>query len=260
MDSEDDVSHKSDARKPQKSAKKRARSSPKVESDKDSENSEERDEGQYQNEENKKQIKPKPFLKRKTAKVKFQKLNWNKVQSKTDCWTKNTARSENRDKSAQRLPKKAQKEKNDSAVEKIKGKNRSFRNIKSRIDTGIRKQDNKFGSDYSRDSFEYPGQYNIGEYADEESESFLNQHNYPQNKNHPAVDVRRYHLNQPGNFKNTSNPEYDDLSSDEEDLDQPQEEYNYGNMSKMRNKPNQMYNPYDDSQDDDAQIGKYLNN
>lgn len=133
------------------------------------------EEGQHLNEENKKNIKSKPFLKRRENKIKFHKLNWNKIKSKTDCWTKKSSRSEHREKSTKRLAKNKQQNKtktrNEKEFEKQKLRNKTFNNVKSRIDTGIRKDQQKFGSNDSI-NFEL---YNIGGLGDESSNSFINQ-------------------------------------------------------------------------------------
>jgi len=172
------------------------------------------------NEQNKKKIKPKPFLKRKTRKIKFQKLNWNKVKSKTDCWTKRSGRSEHREKSHQKLSRnKSQKKvshKNENEITKPRMKNKIFNNIKSRIDTGIRKNQSKFESNHSG-SFELPHQYNIGGYCDENNDSVDNQRDRLRNEsNYPLeINVKRFQLNNQ-NYRNEPDVQYEVFSSNEE--------------------------------------------
>lgn len=195
---------------------------------------------QDKDESGKKNTKAKPFLKRKTRAVKFQKLNWNNVKGKTDCWTKKSARSQPREKSASRAARaQTQKPANEEkSKSKPRMKNKTFQNIKSRIDTGIRKEkDARFGSEGSEfDSFEMGNKYNIGEYANEGDQSYLNekakyakQSNYP-----PTIDVRRYQLNahqdEPNYNKNTSNVQYEVFSSDDDAKNREVEEYEYNEM------------------------------
>ena len=142
------------------------------------------------------------------------------MKSKTECWTKKSAKSVNRDKSAKRSARNQTKKKPvKKQEEKPKIRHKTFNNVKSRIDTGIRKAQKNFGSNNSRDSFEFPNQYNLGGYANEGESSFVAQKmNYRNNINFPpAIDVKRYQLNQQEpEMKNNPNLQYEVFSSEEE--------------------------------------------
>ena len=230
---------------------------------KDSEDSE--DEQPEEEEVNKKPAKPKPFLKRKTRAVKFQKLDWNKVKSKTDCWTKRSARNEDREKSSSRINK-SQTVKNKQSKkneQKPKPKNKSFNKIKSRIDTGIRKNERRLGSEESyQESYEYQNQFNIGEYANEESNIRRNQKGQFRNNQTnfpPTIDVRKYQIGQQ-HIQPTQN--YEAYSSEEEVGDPNNENYEYSHAhqqyaenSRQFNQGND-YSQSEDEEDSQIQIGK----
>ena len=142
--------------------------------------------------ENKYAGKPKPYLKRKTRGVKFQKLDWKNVKSRTDCWGKKSARQENQDQSEKSIPAvvKYQKNKKKAPEQATKmKKSKNLKNIQSRIDTGIRKDVRNYMYEEANDSFDY-NQYNLGEYANEDL-------NYLQSNEHKLEpDSRRFEFNQ----------------------------------------------------------------
>ncbi|CAI2361616.1 unnamed protein product [Moneuplotes crassus] len=182
------------------------------------------DEGQLQDEQNKKPIKPKPFLKRKPRKIKFQKLNWGKVKSRTNCWGgKKSARSEHRDKS---VPKTNKPNKGKASIKKAadkpKPKPKTFNNVKSRIDTGIRKPHKEPDFMNNSDSFEYPNQYNLGGYADESSGGLFDNNRVNRNNRNPGqnfpleIEVKKFQLDEaPSNLRDKSNLLYEVFSSDD---------------------------------------------
>lgn len=151
----------------------------------------------------------KPFLKRKSRGVKFQKLNWNKVKSRTDCWgNKKSGRSENREPREKSIPAVAKyqakiKKDKENELPKVK-KAKNLRNVQSRIDTGIRKGENKYNYEEGSDSFEY-NQYNLGDYANEDYARVQQQ---PQHHRHGA-DIRKFQFyNNQQQFDNQ--PKHDD--------------------------------------------------
>lgn len=184
-------------------------------------------------EETKKNVKPKPFLKRKTKTVKFKKVDWKNVKSRTDCWSKPSGRSETREKS---IPSKTKREsaksKPDSKpkVKKMKG----MTNVQSRIDTGIRKDNRRqFGSEDSDESFEYE-RYNVHQYSQRNRHDSRGRHqpDYP-----PKIDVKRFYLEKQRAMENqnVSNPQYEVYSSGEDQVPVHEpEEFEY----------NEMYNDY----------------
>jgi len=111
-------------------------------------------------------------------------------------------------------------------------KNKKLQNVKSRIDTGIRRiNGNMLGSDEGSDSFEYNNQYNVGDYANEEYDLMQSQ-NYPQ-----KADVRKFNFNQNhqhivgGNKgKNQSNVDYEVFTSEEENNDNIERDEEYPPM------------------------------
>jgi hypothetical protein len=225
---------------------------------KDDNNEDQEGEGDNEDDpETKKNCKPKPFLKRKTRAVKFQKLNWNNVKSKTDWWTKRSARSEHRDKSVSKVNK-SQIAKPNKQQEKEKSKpkvgNKTFNNIQSRIDTGIRKAQRRIGSeDSNKDSFEYHNHYNLGEYANENTNPLANQKsafvknnlNFP-----PVIDVRRYQLNH--HQIDNSNVNYEVFSSGDDLNPHQDDEFNYNQMQNQYvQNPENYTNIYNQSPSED---------
>lgn len=225
----------------------------------------------------KKKGKAKPFLKRKSKGVKFQKLNWNNVKSKTECWTKKSARSEVRDKSVPRdksanRANKTQanrKPKEDKSETRAKAKTKTFNKIQSRIDTGIRrnKTSHMEGDDSDVDSFEMGHNYNIGQYADEDNHPYINNKsgfskpsNFP-----PAIDIRRYQLNAQNKESSyhQQNPNYEVFSSEEEANRREDEEFAYNEMhthyaeNQMDSHPMYAQNTYEeDTEEVNMEMGK----
>ena len=213
--------------------------------------------------------KPKPFLKRKTRGVKFQKLNWKNVKSRTDCWGKKSARHDNRDHSEKSIPAvvKYQKSKKVAQTEQVPKtkKSKNLKNIQSRIDTGIRKDVPNYMYEEQNDSFDYT-QYNLGEYANEGFNQMQSIQQRPDN------NTARFQFSQnmqdmmnQNDMPNNIDADYGAFSDHEpfedhymHDYDKPEMATHHTNLIKQQPMvPMQDHNRY--TNEIEEELGKFLN-